>query len=360
MRAEAVITRHKWRGITMRKMMKAFTFIAMAVLILTACNTSKPKTGSSNASSGDGYEKTTIRLAYNLPQDHHISKGIEQFAKEVTEKSNGAVKVQVYPAGQLLSDKDMNQSILTGGVEMGVNSSTLWASTVPAMGIFDVPYVFSNYEEAGKALNGEFGDKLRHAMEEKGAKVLLFADYGFAQFANNKRPLKSPSDFKGLKIRSIGDIPSEMIKAYGASPVFMGGGEVYMALQRKTVDGATSGTTAMLQRKYDEVTKYLTINNYAYLEFILAVNKNFWDKLPEKTQKLISETAKTTEDWIRSQAKKEDESTAKQLEEKGMEVYVVPEGDLPQWKEAAKPAWDAFSKNAGDLGSELLKIVDQK
>ncbi|WP_449620981.1 TRAP transporter substrate-binding protein [Robertmurraya sp. Marseille-Q9965] len=341
----------------MKKWMKTLTFVMGSSLLLSACNTSNTKQTEANAS-GEGYEKATIRLAYNLPQDHHISKGIEQFAKDVTEKSGGAVNVKVYPAGQLLSDKDMNESILTGGVEMGVNSSTLWASTVPAMGIFDVPYVFQDYEKAGEALKGEFGNKLKKAMEEKGAKVLMFADYGFGQFANNVRPLKSPADFKGLKIRSIGDIPSEMIKAYGASPVFMGGGEVYMALQRNTVDGATSGTTAMVQRKYDEVAKYLTINNYSYLEFILAVNIKFWNSLPEKTQELINEEAEETEEWIREQAKAEDESTAKQLEEKGMEVYVVPNEDLPEWKEAAKPAWDAFTKNSGDLGKELLDMVD--
>lgn len=340
----------------MKKKWKSLLFILIAACFMAACSSNNQSSG--DAGDGNGYEQTTIRLAYNLPQDHHVAIGIEQFAKDVTEKSGGAVNMQVYPAGQLLSDKDMNQSILTGGVEMGVNSSTLWASTVPAMGIFDVPYVFNNYEGAGEALNGEFGDILRDTMEEKGAKVLMFADYGYAQFANNKRPLKSPADFEGLKIRSIGDIPSEMIKAYGASPVFMGGGEVYMALQRNTVDGATSGTTAMVQRKYDEVTKYLTINNYAYLEFILAVNKDFWDRLPEKTQQLLAETAQETEVWIRQKAKEEDEMTAKQLEERGMEVYVVPEEDLPEWKEAAKPAWDAFINNAGDSGEALLKLVE--
>lgn len=335
--------------------------LMMLMLIICLAMTACGKESSSNSAGEEnsaGYEKATIRLAYNLPQDHHVAKGVEQFAKDVMEKSGGAIEIQVFPAGQLLSDKDMNQSILTGGVEMGVNSSTLWASTVPAMGIFDVPYVFTTYEEAGKALNGELGDKLRDAMEEKGAKVLMFADYGFAQFANNKRPLESPEDFNGLKIRSIGDIPSEMIKAYGASPVFMGGGEVYMALQRHTVDGATSGTTAMVQRKYDEVTKYLTINNYAYLQFLLAVNNDFWNRLPEKSQTLIMETAKDTEEWIRSQAEIQDSETAKQLADKGMEVYVVPEEDLPLWKEAARPAWDAFAENAGDLGKELLEMVD--
>lgn len=341
----------------MKKWLLALFVSIIGTVLLSACNSEKSGDQAA-ADSGDGYEAATIRLAYNLPQDHHVAVGIEDFAKKVTEKSGGKVNVQVYPAGQLLSDKDMNQSILSGGVEMGVNSSTLWASTVPAMGIFDVPYVFNDYSAVGEAVNGEFGDKLRGAMEEKGAKVLMFADYGYVQFANNKRQLKSPEDFKGLKIRSIGDLPSELIQAYGASPVFMGGGEVYMALQRDTVDGATSGTTAMLQRKYDEVTKYLTINNYAYLEFLLAVNKDYWDGLPQKTQDLITEVAAETETWIREQAEKEDNTSAKALEDKGMDVYIVPQDELDVWKDAAAPVRDVYVENAGDLGKELLDLVD--
>ncbi|MFD1926813.1 DctP family TRAP transporter solute-binding subunit [Sporosarcina siberiensis] len=353
----------------MKKWLTGIVFMIMAMMVLTACGGDKAEeTETPEKTDGaadpvveaesDEYEESTIRLAYNLPQDHHISIGIEKFAEDVKEKSGGKIDMQVFPAGQLLSDKDMNQSLLSGGVEMGVNSSTLWSSTVPAMGIFDVPYVFNDYSAVGEAVGGEFGDKLRSAMADKGAEVLMFADYGFVQFANNKLELKSPADFKGLKIRSIGDLPSELIKAYGASPVFMGGGEVYMALQRDTVDGATSGTTAMLQRKYDEVTKYLTINNYAYLEFLLTVNKDFWDKLPEKSQALISETAAEAEVWIRSQAEKEDVDSAKALEEAGMQVYYVPEDELAVWKEAAEPVRGIFVDNAGELGKELLDMVD--
>jgi len=339
------------------------------LLLLVACggeeaaNSADTSTGESavnQSKESADYEETEIRLAYNLPQDHHVAVGVEKFAENVTKKSGGKVNVQVYPAGQLLSDTEMNDSLLSGGVEIGVNSSTLWADIVPAMGIFDVPYAFTDYESAGKALNGELGDILREAMEEKGAKVLMFADYGFVQFANNKHPLKSPDDFKGLKIRSIGDIPSVMIKAYGASPVFMGGGEVYMGLQRNTVDGATSGTTAMLQRKYYEVTDYLTINNYAYLEFIVAMNKDFWDSLSENTQQLIMEEAEIAEKWIREQAEKEDHESAEELENLGMEVYRVPEEDIPMWKEKAMPAWEEFEKVAGELGKKLLELIDNE
>ncbi|WKA48064.1 TRAP transporter substrate-binding protein DctP [Geobacillus zalihae] len=155
----------------MRKRALFVGALLTASILLSACgkssSTAEPQP---NKGEENGYEPVTIRLAYNLPQDHHISIGVENFAKTVTEKSGGKVKIQVYPAGQLLSDKEMNQAILTGGVEMGVNSSTLWASTVPAMGIFDVPYAFPNHETAGKALSGELREKLNKAMEEKGGK----------------------------------------------------------------------------------------------------------------------------------------------------------------------------------------------
>lgn len=338
----------------------------IAVFSLAACgnndnNTSNDNSNNENAANAENnadgeYEETKIRLAYNLPQDHHISQGVENFAKEITERTDGNVEVDVYPAGQLLDDKDMNDSMLAGSVEMGVNSSTIWSSTVPAMGIFDVPYTFNDYNAVGEALNGEFGDILRDEMEDKGAKVIMFADYGYVQFANNKHPLEKPEDFKGLKIRSIGDLPSELIKAYGASPVFMGGGEVYMALQRKTVDGATSGTTAMSQRKYDEVADYLTINNYAFLEFIVAMNKDFWDNLEPKTQDLINEVAAETEEWIREKAEEEDKIYTEDLEEKGMEVYIVPDDELDVWKEKAEPVKDIFIDNAGEVGEKLLEL----
>lgn len=338
----------------MKRILNISLLLIISVVLLTACGGGKTDL----ANSSNEYEPATIRLAYNLPPSHHISVGVEEFAKNVMEKSDGQVEVKVYPNGQLLTDKDMNQSVISGGIEIGVNSSTMWATMIPAMGIFDVPYIFESYEEAGEQLGGNMGDKLNAEMQKRGAKILMFADYGYIQFANNKRELKSPEDFSGLKIRSIGNLPSELIKEYGASPVFMGGGEVYMALQRNTVDGATSGTTAMVQRNYNEVVDYLTINNYAYTEFIVAINNDFWEDLPEKTQLLLEEEANETEKWIRHQAKLEDERAKNELIDRGMEVYEIDEDDIPIWREAAMPVWDIFAEQAGDIGQELLDMIN--
>lgn len=349
----------------MKKWITLFCFLLLA-LLLNACGQSKENNGTNNSSNQpnatetDEYEEVTIRLAYNLPSDHHISLGIEEFAKKVQERSNGKVNIQLFPSGQLLTDKDMNQSILAGTVEMGVNSATLWASTVPEIGVLDLPYLFDDYSDVSKALEGEFGDILREAMEAKGAKILMFADYGYIQLANNVRPLKTPDDLKGLKIRSTGDIPSMVIEQFGGSPVFMGAGEVYTALQRGTIDGATSGTTAMLQRNYHEVAKYLTINNYSDLEFLLVANKKFWDKLPEKTQNLLLEVAKEQEEWIRNQAQSEDERTAQELEKLGMEVYRVPEEELQLWKEKSRPVIDKYIEQHGETAKKLINLLQQE
>ena len=193
-------------------------------------------------------------------------------------------------------------------------------------------------------------------MEKKGARALIWADYGFVQFANSKRPLTKPEDFKGLKLRGYGELPSETIKALGASPVTMGAGEVYMALQRGTIDGQTSGTTAMYDRKMYEVTKYLTITNHAFPEFILATNLKFWNSLSDEQKKIMQAAADEVRDEIRAETKNEDEKALKLLKEKGMEVYVVPESDIPQWQKATESVQALYIQRTGALGKELVDI----
>ena len=173
----------------------------------------------------------------------------------------------------------MNDAIMTGGVDMGLNTVGRWATIIPAMEVFDVPFVFPGYEKVDSAIDGGMGKILEEEMAKKHVKVVYWADYGFVQYANNKKPIKKPEDFKGLKIRGYSELASETIKALGASPVTMGAGEVYMALQRGTIDGQSSGAPAMRDRKMYEVTKFLTVTNHASPEFVVAMNdKSFAER----------------------------------------------------------------------------------
>ena len=327
--------------------------LVLFILAITGCGGDKKPVAQAPEK---GPEKVVIKLAHNLPVTNHMARGMESFAKKVEERSKGAITVQIFPSGQLYNDKSMNDAIMRGGVQMGLNSTAMWASVIPAMEIFDVPFMFPDYEKIKKALDSGVGEKLNAEMEKKGAKVLFWIDYGFVQFANNKKPITKPEDFKGMKIRSYGELPSETIKALGGAPATLSSGEVYMALQQGTIDGQTSGTTAMYDRKMYDVTKYLTVTNHAFPEFVTAINLKFWNTLSADQKKIIETAAAEVRDDIRAQTKNEDIKTLKQLQEKGMQAYIVPASELAAWQKATEPVLEVFIKRAGPLGKELVDI----
>ncbi|MBQ5349142.1 MAG: TRAP transporter substrate-binding protein DctP [Phascolarctobacterium sp.] len=301
-------------------------------------------------------QKVTLKMATALPSSHPLVKAMDVLKNKANEKSKGSVTIQIYPAGQLYNDKNMNDAIISGGIDMGLNTVGRWATIVPAMDIFDVPFIFPSYEKVDKAIDSGLGEKLGSELMKKGVRPLIWADYGFVQYANNKKLVKTPADFDGLKIRGYSKYSAETIKAMGASSVTMGSSEVYMGIQRGTIDGQTSGTTAMRDRKMYEVHKYLTVTNHASPEFIVAINEKSYSKLNADQKKALDAAALEVRDMIRANAKAEDLKALADLKAKGMEVYEVPENELQAWRDATKPVWDLFIKENGKFGQELIDI----
>ena len=301
-------------------------------------------------------QKVTLKMATALPSSHPLVKAMDVLKNKANEKSKGSVTIQIYPAGQLYNDKNMNDAIISGGIDMGLNTVGRWATIVPAMDIFDVPFIFPSYEKVDKAIDSGLGEKLGSELMKKGVRPLIWADYGFVQYANNKKLVKTPADFDGLKIRGYSKYSAETIKAMGASSVTMGSSEVYMGIQRGTIDGQTSGTTAMRDRKMYEVHKYLTVTNHASPEFIVAINEKSYSKLNADQKKALDAAALEVRDMIRANAKAEDLKALADLKAKGMEVYEVPENELQAWRDATKPVWDIFIKENGKFGQELIDI----
>ena len=301
-------------------------------------------------------QKVTLKMATALPSSHPLVKAMDVLKNKANEKSKGSVTIQIYPAGQLYNDKNMNDAIISGGIDMGLNTVGRWATIVPAMDIFDVPFIFPSYEKVDKAIDSGLGEKLGSELMKKGVRPLIWADYGIVQYANNKKLVKTPADFDGLKIRGYSKYSAETIKAMGASSVTMGSSEVYMGIQRGTIDGQTSGTTAMRDRKMYEVHKYLTVTNHASPEFIVAINEKSYSKLNADQKKALDAAAIEVRDMIRANAKAEDLKALADLKAKGMEVYEVPENELQAWRDATKPVWDLFIKENGKFGQELIDI----
>lgn len=337
------------------KFSKAAVAVSLtAMVVMTAgCGGGGKKAAAPAAGAGG---KITYKLAYALPASHPLGKATDVFIAKVKEKTHGEVTITPYPAGQLYNDKSMNDAIMSGGVDMGLNSVGRWATIIPAMEVFDVPFLFPSYEKVDKAIDGGMGEKLTAELLKKNVRPIIWGDYGFVQFGNDKKAITKPSDFAGLKMRGYSELSSETIKALGGSPVTMGAGEVYMAIQRGVIDGQSSGTTAMLERKMFEVTKYLTITNHAYPEFILAMSEKSYAKMSKDQQKAFMEAAKEVQSDLRKNSKNEDMKALEALKAKGMQAYVVPEADLKEWQKATRPVWDIFIKHAGKLGQELIDI----
>lgn len=340
------------------KISKKFTAVALiaAMALIAGCGGGSDE---KKAAAPSG-QKVTLKMAAHLPQSHPLVKAMENLKAKTAEKSGGTVDIQIYPAGQLFNDKNMNDALISGGIDMGLNTVGRWASIVPAMDVFDVPFLFPGYEKVDKSIDNGLGQKLGAELEKKGVRPLIWADYGFVQYANNKQLVKSPADFAGMKIRGYSKYSAETIKALGASSVTMGSGEVYMAIQRGTIDGQSSGTTAMRDRKMYEVHKYLTVTNHASPEFIVAMNDKAYNKLDDKQKKALEEAAKEVQADIRANAKAEDLKALEDLKAKGMEVYEVPESELQAWRDATKPVWDLFIKENGEIGKELIDICSKQ
>ena len=341
----------------MKKLFKAaLVMMMMACVLVAGCGGDAKKDAKPAADAGAADKKVELKLAYHLPTNHPLSKGVEKFVKNVKEKSKGSIDIKVFPAGQLYTDKTMNDALMSGGVDMGLNTVGRWATIIPAMEIFDVPFMFPDYAKVDKAIDGGLGEKLTAELKKKNVVPVIWADYGFVQFQNAKKAITKPSDFAGLKIRGYSAMSSETIKALGASPVTMGAAEVYMSIQRGVIDGQTSGTSAVRDRKVYEVTKYLTMTNHAYPEFILAMNAKSYDKLSANQKKIFDAEAKAVQDELRANSKNEDLAAMEDLKKKGMEVYIVPESELQAWRDATKPVYAIYEQHAGALGKELIDI----
>jgi tripartite ATP-independent transporter DctP family solute receptor len=330
--------------------------VAQGIVILGICSF---VLGIGILPAGAANPEITLRFAGNLPVTHHITRSQEVYAKLVAEKTKGRVKVEVYPAGQLLSDKDLLRALPAGAVDMGEVTCAQWTGIVPLWMFLDLTLYFKDRAHWHRVMDSEVGEMLRHEFDGKsGVKLLYWMDFGSSANAM-KMPIRTLEDFKGKRIRATGEIILEALKALGAAPVYLGGGEVYMALQRGTIDGANTGISSIAERKHYEVTKHLVLPDMTLGMFAALINKKKWDSLPPDIQKAMTEAAEEARKWTRNECEKVDVESLALLKEKGMEIYDPPEKEKARWREACKPLQDLFVKRAGDKAKVILEMSEK-
>jgi TRAP-type C4-dicarboxylate transport system substrate-binding protein len=195
-------------------------------------------------------------------------------------------------------------------------------------------------------------------MEKVGVKHVSWMQDTKGGFAT-KFSLKTMEDFKGKRIRVPTELGSHTVKALGGAPAFMGGGEVYMALQRGTVDGAISSVASFCDRKYYEVTKYVTEPDFMFAVYGCLMNLKKWNDLPADVQKILLTAGKETQEWGRREIQQVEGGALDELKKHGMEIYSLPKKEKELWRNACKPVYDLVIKKAGDLGPKVFELAEK-
>lgn len=301
----------------------------------------------------------TIKFAHGMPPDEEeaLHRGVVVFKKMVEQKTAGRVKVDIYPASQLGKEREQFEGVKLGTIEMCMIAEGPMAGFFPEIMVIGIPYLYANEITAWTSLDGPFGKVLFEEMRKKtGVRALGIGENGFRNFTNRVRPIKSPDDMKGLKIRTM-ENPAHMamVRAMGASATPIAWGEVYMALQQGVVDGQENPVSVIEVSKFNEVQKYLTLDGHVYSILPILINDKFFMSLPPDIQKIILDVAKTATTVQRGQNVKKVYDGVKSLQDKGMEIYSPTEKELQMFREKSqKPVLEFLDKTFTD------KKIDKK
>ncbi|AWD22578.1 TRAP transporter substrate-binding protein [Pseudogemmobacter blasticus] len=301
-------------------------------------------------------EPIVIKFSHVVAPDTPKGKGAAKFEELAEAYTNGAVDVQVYPNSQLYKDKEELEALQLGAVQMLAPSLAKFGPLgVQDFEVFDLPYIFKDYDALHAVTKGEVGKMLLGKLEDKGITGLAYWDNGFKIMSANS-PVITPDDFLGLKMRiqSSKVLEAEM-NALGAVPQVMAFSEVYQALQTGVVDGTENPPSNMYTQKMNEVQKHATISNHGYLGYAVIVNKQFWDGLPEDVRAGLDKAMAEATDYANGIAKAENEAALEAMKAAGTtEFHEMTEEERATWVEVLTPVHDEM---ADRIGAETIAAV---
>lgn len=324
----------------------------MYIRILLAAVAIFMVTGTANATK-------LLRLTLQLPATHHLGLNIQEFVDEVAARTNGEIKIEMYPSAQLYKDSEVPQAVASGAVEMGVASISQFAGTIPAVDVFYVPFLFLSQEALDKAVQKDSPVRvpLDEAILATGTRVMWWQAYGGSVILSKGKPVIVPEDLKGKKVRVFSKTLGDLVNAAGGAPTSISGSEQFLAYQRGTVDVGLTGVTAVKSRKLYQVMDNLTATkSMVDIQFIVLINEKVWQGLTDSQRAIMEDAATRVETKLRGEMQALEEEAFAYVQDK-MNVVELTEEQLLLWQELSAPVTEAFVKNAGPLGEQVVEAA---
>ncbi|MDS1136862.1 TRAP transporter substrate-binding protein [Nitratireductor indicus] len=298
--------------------------------------------------------ETTIRLGHVLADTHSWHEAATGFAKDVAEKTEGRVKIEVFPSGQLGTEKEVIEGMQIGTIQAGLIGSGSFQFVEPKFGIIEMPYAWTSREQAFAALDGDLGTALSDLLRPKGIEVLGWWENGFRNITNNVRPIEKPADLEGLKIRVTPDkVRLATFELLGAQPAPLSFGELYSALQQGVFDAQENPLSIIDSASFFEVQKYVSMTGHIWGAACLTVSSVTWAQISPEDQAVVKEAAVKWGNAQRQMIADSETALVEKLKSKGMQFNDV---DKAAFIEALQPIWES-QKDV--FGPELLAVMDR-
>jgi len=320
-----------------KKRLKLFCFFcSLFILVLLGCN-----------SSDSERNQKTIILAHAMHLTHPVSIAMESMAEYLDEYSNGKLNMVIYPAGQLGGERELLELIQIGTIGMTKVSAGSLENIVPEMRVFSLPYLFRDKEHMEHVLWGEIGEELLETGTKYRLKGIAYYDAGSRSFYSVDRPIHSPEDLRGMKIRVMPSAMATMfIRTYNASPTPLAYGELYTAFQGGIVDAAENNPPSFYTSRHYEVCNYYILNEHTTIPDVLVLGTHVWDNLTEQEQIWLQRAVDDSVELQRILWEESVEESYRIVQEAGVEI-INP--DIEPFREHSRPLYESFRNNTPEL-----------
>jgi tripartite ATP-independent transporter DctP family solute receptor len=341
------------------KSIVVFLLIAMFTMSLAGCG--------GNSGSGDSEEKgqaqeekadtINLRLADVVQPDHPMNVAAEKFAQKVEEKSNGHIKITVYPARQLGDDRQLFEQVQQGSLDLAEISVAPMGSTTPLVTALQMPFLFNSWDQWVNVMKSSATDNLLKGLERNNVKGLAVYNAGFRHLITINKEIKDPADLQNLKFR-IAETPLhvDIFKALGANPTPMPYGEIYSGLQNKVIDGLEMDYSAILMEKHYEVAKNITELKHFTWPAILMMNSEKFNSLSPEDQRIIEDAAKEVIEENIKDISEIEKRAVDELKSKGIKITELSSAEEAAFVEATKDVEQKYSSQ-DPLIAEFVKAA---
>jgi len=329
----------------MRKLSIIFLVVILSLMLVSSFSMAMEKKG----------DTIILKAACDHQEGYSTVEGLRLMAKLTDMWTNGRIKIDVYPGAVLGSEKESIEQTQMGVIDINRVSISPVISVYPKMAVFALPYIFASREHMWKVLEGEIGQSMLKEIEPTGFLGLAYMDSGARSFYTVKKPINSPADLKGMKVRTQkSPVMMDMVSAMGGKPVPMAFEEVYSSLQTGVIDGAENNPPSYYETSHYEVARYYSLDGHAMVPEIVLMSVKTWNALSDADKQIIKMAAVAAQELQRKLWLKDEVSSMNIVKEAGCEVSTPEKGPFI---DAVKPVYEKYASKYLDLIEQIQKLA---